>query len=491
MASGVPPRRRARANALHLTAIVPVYNEARLVGESLARLTAIRDSPLLSRLTIVIVDDGSTDGSWDAIQRFLAAARRLPRVSVRAVRQDRNRGKGAAVRRGVELAEGDVTVIHDADLEYDPRDLLEIVRVFLQEDADAVFGSRFQSGAYRRVLYFHHQIGNKLLTLLCNGITNLNLTDVETCYKALRTDLFKDLPIESDRFTLEPELTIKLAKRASKIFETPIRYAGRTYAEGKKIDWRDGVAAVFAMLRFAFSTNLTRVDPVGENALARLAKATRYNRWMSDTLKPFVGNRVLEIGAGIGNLTAQLVPRARYLATDINPEYLRKLQFTLHGTPGLAVAHCDVTRRTTFPRPPGLFDTTICLNVIEHIEHDVEAFRNLATVLTPGGRALILVPNVPFLYSPLDAAVGHFRRYTPRLLADRGREAGFEIEQVISFNRLGVIAWFLNAKLLRRKHFGTGQVWLLNLLTPVLKFLDLVLPLPSLSLIGVFKKPAR
>lgn len=232
-------------------------------------------------------------------------------------------------------------------------------------------------------------------------------------------------------------------------------------------------------------------DPIGESALKRLSRATRYNRWMADTLKPFVGTRVLEIGAGIGNLTRQLLPRPRYVASDINPEYLATLRRTFGGRRGVAVAPCDVTDPRSFPRPTGLFDTAICLNVIEHIRDDVQAFRNLSAVLTPGGRAIILVPNVPFLYSPLDAAVGHYRRYTRRLLAERGRRAGFEVERIISFNRLGVIAWFLNAKLLRRQHFAEGQIWILNLLTPILKYLDLVLPLPSLSLIGILRKPAR
>ncbi len=489
MAASPVPRRAVRPKALHLTAVVPVYNEEHLVRESLDRLAAIRVSPLLTRLTIVIVDDGSRDASWDAVQRFAAAMRGKAKLTVRPLRQERNQGKGAAIRRGIEAAEGDVTVIHDADLEYDPRDLLGIVKVFLAEDADAVFGSRFLSGPYRRILYFHHQLGNKLLTLVCNVLTNLNLTDMETCYKAVRTDVFQSIPIESNRFTFEPEITMKLAKRASKIFEIPISYAGRTYAEGKKIGWKDAVTAMLSMVKFAFSDNLYKADPGGGHILARMGRAAKYNRWMADTLKPYVGARVLEIGAGTGNLTMQLVPRPRYFATDINPEYLRRLQTIISDKPYLTVAKVDVTDRRTFPRVPEGFDTAICLNVIEHIEHDVEAFRNLASVLAPGGRAIILVPNVPFLYSSLDEVLGHYRRYTRELLAQRGREAGFDVERIIAFNRLGVIGWFLNGKILRRRHFGLGQIWLLNLLTPLLKLLDYVLPLPSLSLIAIFKKP--
>ncbi len=160
------------------------------------------------------------------------------------LRHERNGGKGTAVRTALALADGEYSVIHDADLEYHPKDILRIVEVFVREKADAVFGSRFAGGEARRVLLFRHQIGNKLLTFLTNLATNLNLTDMETCYKAVRTDLLRSIPIVSNDFRLEPELTIKLAKREARIFEVPISYSGRTYQEGKKIGWRDGFQAL-------------------------------------------------------------------------------------------------------------------------------------------------------------------------------------------------------------------------------------------------------
>jgi glycosyltransferase involved in cell wall biosynthesis len=476
-----------RPRSLHLTAVVPVYNEEHLVGSSLRRLAAIATSPLLSRLTIVVVDDGSQDASWDRILEFAGEVRRRPKLAVLTRRHECNGGKGAAVRTGVDLAEGDVTVIHDADLEYDPQDLLSIVRVFLDEDADAVFGSRFLSGQYRRVLYYHHELGNRFLTFCTNILTNLNLTDMETCYKAIRTEIFKSIPIEGNSFTIEPELTIKLAKRDARIYEVPIRYSGRTYLEGKKIGPIDGIRAFLAMVRFTLTDKLYREDPHGSRILARLSRAHRYNRWMAESIRPFCGERVIEIGAGIGTLTRLILPRPLYYATDINREYLRRLSSSFGNRPYLSVARCDVTRRETFPRPAGLFDTAICLNVVEHIEDDVAALRNISGVLQAGGRAIVLAPNIPWLFSRMDAVVGHRRRYTRATLAAACEKAGFKVERILPFNRLGTVAWLFN-KLLGRSHFGLGQVWMLNALTPIIRVTDWFMPLPPLSLIAVLKK---
>src|SRR6185503_10165949 len=206
--------------------------------------------------------------------------------------------------------------------------------------------------------------------------------------------------------------------------------------------------------------------------------------------KPFVGSRVLEIGAGIGNLTRALLPRKLYCATDVNPDYLRLLTSTFGALPYVKVAPCDVEKPETFPRPDPPFDTCICLNVVEHVEHDLDALRNIRSALAPGGRAIVLVPNGPDLYSPLDEVLGHRRRYSKEMLEARAREAGFEVERMLGFNRLGSVAWFVNGKVLRRRHFGLVQIWLLNALSPILGLLDRVLPFPPLSHIAVLRNPA-
>jgi glycosyltransferase involved in cell wall biosynthesis len=222
-----------------LSVIVPAYNEEQTVETAIGRLRRV---PLT--LEIIAVNDASTDGTGAILDR-LAAAGLVDRV----LHQPVNEGKGAALRRGIAAATGHVIVAQDADLEYNPEDLPELLRPIWSDQADAVYGSRFQGGPHR-VLYFWHLVGNRVLTLLSNMLTNLNLTDMETCYKLVRADLLKRLPLTADRFGFEVEITARLAQTGARIWEIPISYSGRTYAEGKKITWRDGFAALFHILRY-------------------------------------------------------------------------------------------------------------------------------------------------------------------------------------------------------------------------------------------------
>jgi len=228
-----------RSPNLLLTVIVPAYNEAATVEVALRRLRAVH-----LRLEIIVVNDASTDGT----REILDALGQQGLVD-RVIHHDTNRGKGAAIRSGVAAASGDVVVVQDADLEYDPTDLPALLLPVRARQADAVYGSRFQGGPHR-VLYFWHYVGNRVLTLLSNMFTNLNLTDLETCYKLVRADLFKRLPLSSNRFGFEVEITARLAQARARIWEIPISYSGRTYAEGKKITWRDGCAALFHIVRY-------------------------------------------------------------------------------------------------------------------------------------------------------------------------------------------------------------------------------------------------
>ena len=230
-------------NELVVTAVMPAYNEEATIEAAIRRL---REAPL--RIEIVCVNDASTDRTEEILGRLQQEG-----LVDHLISHPVNRGKGAAVRSGIEAATGHVIVVQDADLEYDPAELPVLLEPIRLNRADAVFGSRFLAGPHR-VLYFWHSVGNKLLTLLSNMFTDLNLTDMETCYKMVRSDLLKTLPLVSDRFGIEVELTARLSQTGARIWEVPISYSGRTYAEGKKIDWRDGVAALWHILRF----NLTR-----------------------------------------------------------------------------------------------------------------------------------------------------------------------------------------------------------------------------------------
>jgi glycosyltransferase involved in cell wall biosynthesis len=228
-----------------LSIVIPAYNERPTVRELLRR---VAEAPLPGGLEreVVVVDDGSTDGTRELLRELAAAGEPIP---FRLVEQPENRGKGAAIRAGLAAAAGDYLLIQDADLEYDPRDYRVLLQPILDDEADVVFGSRFLGGPHR-VLFYWHYLGNRFLTMLSNMLTDLNLSDMETCYKVFRREVLEGIELRSDRFGIEPELTAKVARRGARIYEVPISYRGRTYAEGKKIGWKDGFAAIWAILRY-------------------------------------------------------------------------------------------------------------------------------------------------------------------------------------------------------------------------------------------------
>jgi glycosyltransferase involved in cell wall biosynthesis len=227
---------------MKLTVVIPVYNERATVREIVSRVRAV---PL--DLEIIVVDDASTDGTRDVLREHVE-----PLVS-KVIYHERNRGKGAAIRTGFQHAGGDATVIQDADLEYDPQDLPGMLQLIEQNKADVVYGSRFASGKERRVLFFWHSIGNRFLTLLSNCFTNLNLSDMETCYKMFRTSILRQIELEQERFGFEPEVTAKIARLRCRIYEVGISYSGRDYAEGKKIGWKDGFQAIWCIVKYGLS----------------------------------------------------------------------------------------------------------------------------------------------------------------------------------------------------------------------------------------------
>ena len=226
---------------MKLSVIIPVYNERNTLREVVERVLAV---PL--ELEVLCVDDGSRDGSREILAELQSQYKQ-----VQIFLQPRNMGKGAALRRGIQEATGDFVVVQDADLEYDPSDYPRLLDPLIQDKADVVYGSRFLGSAPHRVLYFWHSVGNRLLTLLSNCLTNINLSDMETCYKVFRREVIQSIPIEEDRFGFEPEITVKVAKRRLRIYEIGISYWGRTYEEGKKIGWKDGVRAVWCLLKYS------------------------------------------------------------------------------------------------------------------------------------------------------------------------------------------------------------------------------------------------
>jgi glycosyltransferase involved in cell wall biosynthesis len=465
---------------MKLSIIIPAYNEINTIGEILSRVLEV-DLPK----EVIVVDDCSTDGTKEFLKEWEAGRKKESKDNVRIFYRSRNVGKGAALRFGFKEAIGDIVIIQDADLEYHPQEYSKLIEPLLDGRADVVYGSRFL-GTPRRVLMFRHTLGNKLLTFLSNLCTDLNLTDMETGYKVFKKEVLEHLHLKSNRFGFEPEVTAKIAKMNYRIYEVPISYSGRDYWEGKKIKWMDGLKAIFSILRYNFFDSET--EDVVYLTLQRMKKLHRYNQWIFSKFHLYVGRRVLEIGSGIGNITKFLLDRDLIIATDVEPKYLALLRNTFGKYKKFMIEHLNLSGAETEGYRSYHVDSVICFNVLEHIEQDEKALKNIFDLLEPTGRLLLLVPSHPWLYGSLDQQLGHHRRYHKKELKNKLEAAGFKVIFLEYFNRIGMLGWFLNSKILRRKRLPSFQLRVYDLLVPLLK-LEKFFPLPfGTSLLAVAEK---
>jgi glycosyltransferase involved in cell wall biosynthesis len=466
-------------NSELISILIPLYNEEELIEELLRRVVA---APLPEgfQREIVVVDDCSADDSYARVLHFSAAHAGL----IDLQKHKQNLGKGAAIRTALRSARGVFCIIQDADLEYDPNDYAKLFQPLIEGRADAVYGSRFAVSGERRVLYFWHSIGNLVLTTACNMASDLNLSDIETCYKAFRTSLVQSIPLRSERFGMEPEITIKLAQRGARVYELPISYHGRTYEEGKKIGLLDGFEALWTILRFWWKKDI--YGEGGPDILDVLSDAKHFNRWMADTLRPHVGNRIMEIGAGIGNISVLLCRhRELYIATDIDREHLARLSVRLAHRPQVRVQYCNLEEPDGFANHQNDLDTAICVNVLEHVANDAAGLRHIHSVLRPGGQAIILVPQDMKVFGTLDEVLQHCRRYSKEELRDKMQQAGFTVTHMIEFNRVTRPGWIWNGRILKRRYFSRFQIGTFDRFVWLWKRLDHYMPWPGTSLIAV------
>ena len=467
---------------MKLSILMPVYNERTVVARCIAQVLA---APLPEDLEreLIIVDDRSTDGTEIILERLAAQ-----HPEIHFFRHDINRGKGAAVRTAIERATGDFSIIQDADLEYDPSEYPILVRPLLDGRADAVFGSRYLAGSQTRVLPYWHSMINKALTTLSNMFCNLKLTDMETGYKIFRTDLLKSIPIRSDRFGFEPEIVMKSAKRMLRIYEVPISYHGRTYEEGKKIGWRDGIKAMQVILKFWIIDDLYAA-PYGRAFLNNLTGTPEYLSWLTQVLRPFVGDTVLEVGAGIGNISARLMGRRLlYVAGEKEPLYLHALRNRFLRTPNVSVRKIDPECAPDFEGFDESFDTILCVNVLEYVEDPAQTLAVLQKALKPGGVLIVLVPQGVGLYGSLDRAMGHKRRFERNNIVALLQGVGLRVERIRSLNKISSPSWWLYSRVLRTSYINKVSLKIFDKTVWLWRRIDGMLPWRGLSLILVGRK---
>lgn len=408
-----------------LSILIPVYNEQAYLALVIDRVLS---APLPEGIEreLVLVDDCSTDRSPEIIKGLVA---KYPGV-IRAYRQPQNQGKGAAIRRAIKEMTGDFAIIQDADLEYDPNEYSLVLAPLLDGRADVVYGSRFATRETRKVLQYHHKLGNLFLTHLSNFTTGLDLTDMETCYKAFRADALKSIPLRANRFGIEPEITAKIAKRGWTIYEVPISYNGRRYSEGKKIGWKDGVSAIRLILKYWFIDDSFYDEDSNSDSAHRIEHSKNYGKELVKLASPYLGMKTLELGAGLGAISRFLPQKERLTVTETDNRRLRFLHASYDGNAVVDVANLDLNANTTTlsENDHNLYDSVVCFcrTSVLPIENP-NALKTLKNFLTNKGRLIAVVPARSKMKNE-----EKYEGYDKQDICYALKNSGFEVETIQS-----------------------------------------------------------
>lgn len=445
---------------MKLSIVVPFFNELRTLPTVIERLLAVDFAEMGVQTEIIFVDDGSTDASRALLDP-------LPREDCRLIVHERNQGKGAAVRTGLEAATGDVLCIQDADLEYHPADLPALLHPVLSRDYEVVYGNRFKGSAAG--LYYSHRLANRLINTSVNILFNRYLEDVYTGYKVFTREAFSGLRLSAKTFTIEMELTAHFLRKGLVIYEVPISYRARTYSQGKKIGFKDGFLAAGAVLRYRFAPpSAPRNQPAGPVALRApdgpgaldalegelgtihrrgledLVRAGAYRRFLTDQVTPYLGASLVHVKAGLGEVTERLaVGRSRAVAADDDPFCLHALTERARNHPTMEVVPLDLGQELKVEPP---VESALAVNVLEYVRDDAATLRRIAAAVIPGGNVVLWVAGYPSLAGAYDRAAG-LRRYTPSGLRSAVQAAGLQVEALRPVNFLGAVAWWLAVRM--------------------------------------------
>ncbi|MDR1271279.1 MAG: glycosyltransferase [Planctomycetaceae bacterium] len=460
-----------------LSILIPVYNEQAYLERLVERVVAAWLPEGLEK-EIIIVNDASKDRTPEII---LKLCERYP--IIRAFEQPTNQGKGAAIRRAIEEMTGDFAIIQDADLEYNPNEYHLVLKPLLDGYADVVYGSRFASREMRKVLFYHHKIGNNLLTFLSNLVTGLDLTDMETCYKAFRGHVLKSIPLRSNRFGIEPEITVKIAKRGLNVYEVPISYHGRKYSEGKKIGWKDGISAVWTILKYWFLDDYAKESDVLQVKNSPDSLRRYYHNIVRCSL-PYLGNKILELESHVGLVSRLLPQREKLVVSDHREECVRFLKNLFDGNAVVSVIYFDPDSNFNTDSdidsdkavPNNEFDSVLYIHGLQKTENDLAVLKQIYKILRPGGKAILVVPQYPSLFCELDKTLDYRRRYTKQKVNQLCQETGFRIVKCRSVHTAAYFSWLFNGVLLHHAKIGKVQLKILNMLTPFSGLLSLLLP---------------
>lgn len=442
MSANVSPSTSAERGSVLFSILIPVYNEQAYLARVVERVLA---APLPDGVDreLILVDDCSTDRTPEAIASIVA---RYP-DKIRAFRQPKNQGKGAAIRRAIQEMTGDYAIIQDADLEYNPNEYSLVLAPLLDGRADVVYGSRFATRETRKIVNYHHKLGNLFLTHLSNWTTGLDLTDMETCYKAFRADALKSIPLRSNRFGIEPEITAKIAKRGWTVYEVPISYNGRRYSEGKKIGWKDGVSAIRTIVKYWL------VDDCFYDGASDGPNAPAFERSRLSTQAtvakavPFLGLKTLEIGAGQGEASRYLPQKERLTLADPDAKNVKFLRAGYDGNAVVDVARLNLDATASAPlldfsdfsqtnessqtaplTSDAQYDAIVAFNRVDALRFDdAKAFGRLRLLLKSNGRVVLTLP-----------ATGS-ESYSEREIKRRLADAGFRLEKIERFDALATL----------------------------------------------------